>query len=206
MTDVGKTIKQKRIEKKLTQAEIATAVGVSEATVSRWESGLIANIGSTKIAALAKALEISPGVIAGWRNEVTVLPANALPVQRRKVPLLGSIAAGQPIYVEQGIDDYTTCDEDTECDFALQVDGDSMEPRLHTGDVVFIRSQDDVLDGQIGAVLIDDSATLKHVYHISGGLQLISDNPAYRPMTFTSANSDTLRVLGLAVAYKRKLV
>ncbi|MEG0126007.1 MAG: S24 family peptidase, partial [Clostridia bacterium] len=98
-----------------------------------------------------------------------------------------------------------TCNEDVPCDFALRVKGDSMNPRLFDNDVVFIRSQPDVHDGQIAAVMVDDSATLKHVYHIAGGVQLVSDNADYAPMTFTAHNSESISILGLAVAYQRRL-
>ena len=87
----------------------------------------------------------------------------------------------------------------------LRVEGDSMEPRVLDGDVVYVRQQPDVDDGQIAVVGVDDSVTLKVVYHLPNGLQLVSLNPKYKPMIYTQANTDYLAVIGLAVAYKRRL-
>ena len=91
-------------------------------------------------------------------------------------------------------------------DFALEVKGESMEPLYKDGDVVYIRRQDDVLDGQVAAVAVDGLATLKRVYHLPIGVQLMPINPAFAPMLFTRENSDSVRILGLAVGYFRKTV
>lgn len=71
---------------------------------------------------------------------------------------------------------------------------------IYDGDVVFIKEQPDVDNGQIAAVRIDDNATLKHVYKIPGGCMLVSENPKYPPMTFTEENCDSIHIIGLAVA------
>ena len=126
---------------------------------------------------------------------------NLMPVLTRRVPLLGSIAAGAPILAEQELA-VADCDAGIHCDFALRVKGDSMiGARIHDGDVVFIRRQDDVADGQIAAVVIDDEATLKRVYHVKNGLQLLSENPKYPPMMFTLNECGAIRILGLAVGF-----
>ncbi|MBQ3477499.1 MAG: hypothetical protein IJH25_04920, partial [Clostridia bacterium] len=130
---------------------------------------------------------------------------NLLPVLTRRVPLLGTIAAGAPIYAEQDLA-VADCETGIHCDFALRVKGDSMiGARIHDGDVVFIRRQDDVADGQIAAVVIDDEATLKRVYHVKNGLQLLSENPKYPPMMFTLAECGVIRILGLAVGFTGRL-
>ena len=77
--------------------------------------------------------------------------------------------------------------------------------RIHDGDVVYVRRQDDVDDGQIAAVMIDGEATLKRVYHIANGLQLLSENSKYPPMIFTLPERDDIRILGLAVAFTSRL-
>ena len=121
------------------------------------------------------------------------------------MPLLGAIAAGAPIYAEQSLA-VADCEVGLQCDFALRVKGDSMVgARIHDGDIVFIRRQDDVADGQIAAVIIDDEATLKRVYHVKNGLQLLSENPKYPPMMFTLAECGTIRILGLAVGFTGRL-
>lgn len=204
---LGERIKRRREELGMTLLQVANQVGVSEATVQRYESGEIKNPKQPRIRALARALSVDVNYLMDWEDEggMSPLPHNLVGVRRKRIPLLGEIAAGAPILAEGEYDAYVSCDDAVRCDFALRISGDSMEPRIQDGDIVFIREQDDVDDGQIAAVLIDDSATLKHVYHIPGGVQLVSDNPRYRPMIFTSENSDSCRILGLAVAFQRNL-
>ena len=106
-----------------------------------------------------------------------------------------------PIYADEQLET-AFCDESLSCDFALRVRGDSMTgARIHDGDIVFIRSQEDVDDGDIAVVLLNDEATLKRVYHIPNGLTLLSENPKYPPMVFTWPDHDSIRILGLAVSF-----
>lgn len=205
--DLGEKIKKLRIEQGLTLEEVGNRVGVGKSTVRKWESGEIANMRRDKISLIAKALGVSPAYLMGWdeNSSSDALPSNIIPIRIEKVPLLGSIAAGEPILAQEEFDTYIEADADIRCNFALRVDGDSMSPTINYGDVVFIRKQDDVDEGQIAAVLIDDSATLKRVYHIPNGVHLLSDNPKYPPMIFTLPDCDTIRILGRAVAFKRML-
>ena len=205
--DLGEKIRTLRLKQGLTLEQVGNIVGVGKSTVRKWESGQIANMRRDKIALIAEALHVSPAYLMGWEENSTPLPANAIPVSKKRIPLLGSIAAGEPILVDQEYDTYIESDEDVHCDYALRVDGDSMEPTILYGDLVFIHAQDDVDDGQIAAVLLDDSATLKRVIHIPNGLQLISDNAIkYPPRLVTLPTEyDIIRILGRAVAYKRML-
>lgn len=129
-----------------------------------------------------------------------------VPVKKIRVPVVGGIAAGEPILTDQEYDTYVEVDDVLDGTVGLRVEGDSMEPTVRYGDLVFIRPQDDVNDGEIAAVIIDDSATLKRVYHITNGLTLISDNAAkYPPMTVTYPSHDCIRIFGKAIAFKRNL-
>ncbi|MBQ3575055.1 MAG: helix-turn-helix domain-containing protein [Clostridia bacterium] len=128
-----------------------------------------------------------------------------MPVKARAIPMLGEIAAGTPIYAEESAE-ILFCDDSIHCDFALTVRGDSMiDARIHDGDIVFIRAQEDVDDGDIAAVVLNDEATLKRVYHMKNGLQLLSANPKYAPMVFTLDECDSIRILGKAVGFQGKL-
>ena len=131
--------------------------------------------------------------------------ADILPVQRRSIPLLGEIAAGTPIYADQTAD-VVCCSEGIHCDFALRVRGDSMiGARIMDGDIVFIRAQDDVDDGEIAAVVLNDEATLKRVYHIKNGVQLLSENPKYPPLVYINEELNNIRCLGKAVYFMSAL-
>lgn len=135
------------------------------------------------------------------------MPANIVPIKRHTVPLLGEIAAGQPIYADEEHDLCVAVDDDIRCDFALRVRGDSMiDAGIYDGDVVLVRQQDDVDDGQIAVVLIDDEATLKYLYHQPGGVQLVPANRRYSPWSYTGEAAAQVRILGLAVAQYHKLV
>ncbi len=203
-----------KTENGFTTDELSERSGVPKGTINKLLNGETRNPTTQTLKRLADALGCpledlcgKPDAIPGvCRLSDLTAPARDLvdrgvltPVRSRRVPLLGAIAAGRPILCE---DSYETadCDLAAHCDFALRVEGDSMiGARILDGDVVFIRAQPDVDDGQIAAVLIDDHATLKRVYHIPGGLQLLSENPKYPPMIFT--HSENIRILGRAVSF-----
>ena len=204
--DLAEKVRKRRNELGWSQEELALKMGYkSRVSVNKIECGR--PVSQKIIYRLSQALGVTPGYLMGWEDEQPQpLPANSIPVKRVQVPMLGGIAAGEPILAEQQYDAYVEADADLDCTFALRVDGDSMEPTVRYGDIVFIRQQEDVDDGRIAAVLVDDSATLKRVYHIPNGLQLLSDNAAkYPPRAVTFEDYDCIRILGLAVAFKRDL-
>lgn len=131
------------------------------------------------------------------------LPLNIIPLpQTRKVPLLGTIACGEPILAEENLDGYVEMPEELHADFCLRCHGDSMTgARIMDGDVVFVRQQTDVENGEIAAVLINDEATLKRVYKSTGKVILQPENPRYEPLMFVGEEIAQLRILGKAVAF-----
>ena len=141
----------------------------------------------------------------GWADNSTTaaLPGNVLPIPAtRKIPLLGTIACGEPITAVENVDQYIDVAENIHCTFALRCKGDSMiDARIMDGDVVYIREQPQVENGEIAAVLIDDEATLKRVYLSDGVVQLVACNAKYSPLVYTGAQLETLRILGKAVAF-----
>ena len=187
----------------LTQQAVAEALGVSRSAVAMWEKNEREPNLET-LAALAKLLNVPMTALV--EREERPLPENVRPARYRRIPLLGAIAAGEPIFAGEEHETYVDVGDSVQADFALEVQGESMEPVYKDGDVVYIRSQSDVSDGQVAAVVIDDSATLKRVYHLPIGVQLMPINPAFAPMLFTAQNSNSVRILGLAVGYFRKTV
>lgn len=207
--DLGEKIRLLRHQRGMTLEDVGDACGVGKSTVRKWESGQIANMRRDKIALVANALGVTPAYLMGWDESpaLPTMPANIVPVKRHTVPLLGEIAAGQPIYADEEHDMCVAVDDDIRCDFALRVRGDSMiDAGIYDGDVVLVRQQEDVDDGQIAVVLIDDEATLKYLYHQPSGVQLVPANRRYSPWSYTGEAAAQVRILGLAVAQYHKLV
>ena len=127
---------------------------------------------------------------------------NVFPMpEMKKLPLVGGIACGTPILAEQNIEDEIEIPNHIQADFVLRCNGDSMIGAwIKDGDYVCIRIQSDVDDGQIAAVLIDDCATLKRVYHQKNGITLMAENPNYPPMVFIGEECEDIRIMGKAVA------
>jgi len=205
--DLSTKIRDLRAKHNLTLEQVAQQVGVGRSTVRKWETGLIANMRRDKIEKLAKALHTSPGYLMGWESEEDnidiALPANIIPMpQMRKIPLLGSIACGAPILAEEHIEGEVDIPSSIHADFALNCKGDSMiNARIFDGDIVYIRQQDTVDNGEIAAVLIDGEATLKRVRLFDDHISLEPENPQYRPIVLWGEEMNTVRILGKAVAF-----
>ena len=204
--DMAQKIKDLRIANDMTLEQVADIVGVGKSTVRKWETGMIANMRRDKIAALAKALHTTPEYLMGWSTEIEI--SNLFKIETKKFRLLGNIACGEPIFADEQMDLYVEAGANIQADFCLKASGDSMiGARIHDGDIVFIRQQDMVEDGEIAAVLIDDEATLKRVYYDqeAGVLQLFAENPQYKTMRFSGEELDHIRILGKAVAFQSDL-
>ena len=196
-------IKELRISQNLTLEQVGDVVGVGKSTVRKWETGMIANMRRDKIALLAQALHTTPEYLMGWSTDIEV--NNLFKIETKKFPLLGNIACGEPIFADQEFEAYVEAGANIRADFCLKAKGDSMiGARIYDGDIVFIRKQDMVDDGEIAAVLIDDEATLKRVYYDreAGVLSLFAENPQYRTMRFSGSELETIRILGKAVAFQ----
>ena len=197
-------IKARRLELGLTLDEVAKIVGVSNATISRWESGAIENQRRDKLVLLAKALRLSPTELIDTPENSSFIPAdNIIPMPKmRKVPLIGTIACGEPILADENLDGEVDIPDHVRADFALRCKGDSMiTARIFDGDVVYVRQQEDVDNGQIAAVLIGDEATLKRVYKYPGRLELRPENPTFPVLQYEGEQLADVRILGLAVAF-----
>ena len=196
----------RRKELGLTQKEVADAVGVSEATVSRWESGEIADMRRDRIASLAKVLRSSAGfIMTGEKDEGTV-PTGFSPLpDMDTLPRVGRIACGEPILAEQNIEDYDSVPSSWRATFTLICVGDSMAPRILDGDLVAIRQQKEVENGEIAAVRIGDEATLKRVYFHDDYIELRPENPAYSSIIRRREEMNDVSIEGRAVGFCRAL-
>lgn len=198
--DIKDILKDRRLELQLTLEDVAKRVGVSPATISRWESGDIANMRRDRIAALAEALQISPAVIMGWDVDTTLPPGTHRP-QFKKVPMLGYAAAGQPLEDLNQDTPYYDIENKYDVDFCITVRGDSMiDANINDSDIVFIKSMSEVPNGKIACVEIDnEKVCLKRFYKSGKTVSLASANSKYAPMFFTEDTCESIKVLGLAV-------
>lgn len=186
-------VKQLRKEKKLTQSQIAEKMYVTQATVSAWECGLAMPDG-LKLQQLAQILGVTVSSLMG-ETEQTIY----------KIPVLGRVQAGIPTSAISEILDYEEIPADMAERgeyFGLLVRGDSMSPRILDGDVVIVRCQPDVENGEIAVVAVNgDDATVKKVRKSAMGITLIPLNPAYNTITYTNE-----QILSLPVEIKGKVV
>ena len=215
MVTVGDRIRQVRQEQDVTQQELADYIGVSKQAVYKYENNIVTNIPTDKVDAIAKRLKVSPAYLMGWEEQPRPAERAQKPIppgfrplpEMVQVPLIGTIACGTPITAEQNVKSYIGIPAAWHADFALECHGDSMAPTICDGDVVCIRSQPEVEQGQIAAVRIGEEATLKHFYRQGDVVSLIADNPAVcPPMVFAGQELEEMAIEGLAVGYCRGLV
>lgn len=192
--NVGQRIQQKMKEQRLSQNKLAKAAQLSQAGISAIISGQVSPKEVT-LSAIANALNCSVSELMGE------LAPGIIPIVRKSVPIIGSIACGERVNPDTEADGYADLPDGISADFALRCRGDSMTPTFNNGDLVLIRQQPDVNNGQIAAVNIDGETTLKHLYHQDGGILLVADNPAFAPV-FVPAEKEII-VHGLAVGYVR---
>lgn len=200
--NIGDIMYARRQELGLTLEEVGDYVGVGKSTVRKWEHGEIENMKRDKIALLSKILKLSPLTFITGEVEYGV-PDNIVPLPKmKKIPLLGTIACGEPILATENIEALINADEDLNADFALRCKGDSMiNARIFDGDIVYIREQPYVEDGEIAAVLIGEEATLKRVYKYPSKVVLRPENPLYDDMICSKEEMNEVRILGKAVAF-----
>ena len=209
MLQLYKNIKNRRIALGLSQDELAQKTGyTSRSSIAKIESGKV-DLPQTKIKLFAEALETTQADLMGWyiENSDTTQSLsnieNIIPLPNTKeIPLLGKIACGDPITAVENIEDYVEVPEFTYADFALTCQGDSMiNARVMDGDIVYVRQQPEVENGEIAAVLIDGEATLKRVFYGKGTIMLQAENPTYPPMVFSGEEILDIKMLGKATYF-----
>ena len=205
---IGNRIKELRKQNKLSMEELARAVGTSRQNIHRYERGIITNIPRDKVVALATALGTTPSELMGWESESASV-SGIMPITVKRIPILGDIACGEPIYAEESHESFAATDSSLDADFCLRAHGDSMTgARIYDGDIVFIRAQSSVDNGEIAAVIINDEATLKRVYFYpeEGKLILSPENPRYAPLVYIKEELNTIKILGKAVAFQSTII
>lgn len=195
-------------------ADLSKKTKVAEGTISCYINGRY-EAKQNRVQVFAEALNVNPAWLMGYDVPMeTEFRQPAAPASRpippgfepmpkmKKVPLIGSIACGEPITAEQNIEKMVDVPDYIRCDFSLTCHGDSMvDAGIHDKDVVYIRIQPEVENGEIAAVRIDGEATLKRVYYNPGTLTLMPANPAYAPMVYTGPQLEEVHIEGKAVGW-----
>lgn len=185
-------------------AELARKTQIGEGAISQYRKGAY-KASQRNLEKISRVLNVSIPWLMGVTDELSPpLPSNiALLPKMKKVPLIGEIACGPPLLAEQNIKDYIDLPGHIRADYALACKGDSMiNAGIQDGDIVYIREQPRVKNGEIAAVMVDeDEATLKRFYYDNGVVQLVAENPKIVPSVFTGESVNRVRVIGLAVAY-----
>ena len=204
--EIGSAIKQARLSKGLSAVALAEKAKVAKSSISEWEKGKT-QPSADALFRMCDALGISPNELIN-KEEKPMLPENIVPIKKVKVPVLGSVACGQPIFATNDLECYVDSINDVQCDFALWAKGDSMiNARIFDGDLVFVKQQNIVDNGEIAVVLIDDEATLKRVFYDQqkATITLVAENPKYAPFVYQGAELENIKILGKAVAFQSNI-
>lgn len=205
---MGQKIYDLRTQKGLTLEELGNMVGVGKSTVRKWENGMIANMKRDKILKVAEALGTTPAFLMGWKESENVVSIeNIFPIELKRFPMLGEIACGEPRYADEDRESYVLAGANIKADFCLKAKGDSMiNARICDGDIVFIRKQDMVEDGEIAAVIVnnDNEATLKRLFYYRDQALLVlrPENPAYEEQRYSGEQLNEVHILGKAIAFQ----
>ena len=199
-------IKELRVAKGIKQKALADQLGVTTASLSYWENDVY-DVSPTVLTRIAQIFDVSVDYLiyndTVKRRKPVGTFSNVIPIATKKVPLLGTIACGEPLYAEEQYGEYAVVSNEIDCDFCLRAKGESMTgARINDGDLVFVRQCDAVDNGKIAAVVIDDDATLKRVYLSPDKLVLAAENPAFAPLVYVGEELDHIKILGEAVAFQ----
>ena len=198
---LGDLIKRYRSETGTSMEQFAKKSGISKAYVSILERNYNPVNGKPVVPSLETIKAVSNAIGMDFNDVIATLDSNQ-PVAIREdkppipagfeplpematIPLVGYIACGTPILAEQNIEARIGVPALWRADFALTCHGDSMAAMIQDGDIVCIRKQPEVENGEIAAVRIGEEATLKRFYRQGDTVMLQAENPAFSPLVYT---------------------
>lgn len=209
-------VKELCSENKVSQRTVEKECGLSNGSITKWKTS---NPSSDTVQKVAEFFNVSTDWLNGtsemkdrttketieqWNERLGILP-----ISKQRLPLLGEIACGEPIFANEERESYIEAGANIQADFCLKAKGDSMiNARIHDGDIIFIRKQEMVANGDIGAVIIDESATLKRVFYYPDDKKLVlqAENPKYEPLVYIGEELDHVHILGKAVAFQSDVI
>lgn len=207
-------VKELCSENKVSQRTVEKECGLSNGSITKWKTS---NPSSDTVQKVAEFFNVStdwlngtsemkerPKDIEQWNERLGILP-----ISKQRLPLLGEIACGEPIFANEERESYIEAGTNIQADFCLKAKGDSMiNARIHDGDIIFIRKQEMIANGDISAVIIDESATLKRVFYYPDDKKLVlqAENPKYEPLVYIGEELDHVHILGKAVAFQSDVI
>ena len=212
----GANLKKLREDAHLSQEQLADVIGVSKSTIGMYEQGKRMPNTNTILKDIATYFGVSIDYLVGFMPEDKDVDENEYnhpnlrPIKRRRIPMLGKIACGEPIMCEEEYETFADAGADIDADFCVTAQGDSMiNARILDGDIVFIRKQEMVENGEIAAIIVNDTdVTLKRFFYYPELNQVVLQpkNPSYRPMVYMNEDLDHIRVIGKAVAFTSTVI
>lgn len=203
---LSKRLKELRKRENITQLQFAEIFDISSGTIAMWETGKRQPDHKTLLK-IANYFNVSVDYLLGKEKDTSFNlneMSNIITFDNfKRIPIIGTIACGEPILAEENIEGYTHIEDVIHADFGLRCKGDSMSPKFLDGDIVLIRQQPMVENGQIAAVIIENEATLKRVYVDQDKIVLNPENLSFAPLVYQGEQMNTVRIIGLAVGYTR---
>ena len=215
---ISERLKFLRKQRKITQEELAKSINVERSSVGKYETGTTPSM--EILVRISNYFGVSVDFLLGKTQEPNLnehynerdifsIPGIET-IKKKKLPILGSVACGEPIFADEEYQGYISCNDDINADFCLLAKGDSMiNAGIKDGSIVFVKKQPTVDSGQIAVVLIDDEATLKRVFFDNENKRLIlnPENSAFAPIIIENEQlqSGQVRILGKAVACQFKV-
>lgn len=214
MTSVSKDVSERILNlmqaNNISYANLAEKTGCSKSALQRYFTGNTQKVPIDVIEKVAPALNVTAAYLMGWEeqdpafnNSILESSPDIFPIRTKKVPIIGGIACGEPIFHEEDFASYVETDIETKADFAMRCHGDSMiNIGVKDGDIALIRSQPLVNNGEIAAVNIDGEFTLKRFYDYGNIIVLRAENPKFPDLEYKKGDADNIVILGKAIAYQ----
>ncbi len=212
----GTNLKRLREDSRLSQEQLADVIGVSKSTIGMYEQGKRMPNTNTILKDIASYFGVSIDYLVGFQSDNLPLSDEDFSrfglrhIGRRRIPMLGKIACGEPIMCDEECETFVDAGADIDADFCVTAQGDSMiNARILDGDIVFVRKQEMVENGEIAVVIVNDNeVTLKRFFYYPELNQVVlqPENPAYRPMVYMNEELSHIRVLGKAVAFTSSVI
>lgn len=211
----GSRLRELRKNAGISQEELAKQLGISKSTIGMYEQGQRKKPQSDEVLKkIADFFSVSLDFLMGYEsrgmNAEIMNKYNFRPIETKRIPMLGAIPCGEPKECGEEFETFVEASESINADFCLTAHGDSMiNARIWDGDVVFIREQSMVENGEIAAVLVNDNeVTLKRFYYYPEvqRIMLCPENPKYKPLIYEGEELSHIKILGKAVMFSSKLV